>query len=96
MSDATGEVERRVVHFSGRVQGVGFRYATRDIARRHPVRGYVRNLGDGRVHLVVEGTREALDRFVAAIVEEMGDYIVHKDEAVLPATHEFDLFEIRH
>lgn len=96
MSDAGGEVERREVHFSGRVQGVGFRYTARNIARRHPIRGFVRNLPDGRVHLVAEGTSQALDRFVAAIVEEMDDYIEHKDESVRPATQEFDLFEVRH
>ena len=47
--------ERRVVHYSGRVQGVGFRYTVRTLATRFAVTGFVRNLADGRVQLVVEG-----------------------------------------
>jgi acylphosphatase len=52
---------------SGRVQGVGFRYATVDEARRLRVQGWVRNLADGRVEAEVEGERssvEALVRFL--------------------------------
>ena len=46
---------RRTSHFSGHVQGVGFRYTVQDLAADFDVRGYVRNLPDGRVELVVEG-----------------------------------------
>jgi acylphosphatase len=47
----------RRVHWliSGRVQGVGFRYHVLDAARRHGVRGDVRNLPDGRVELRAAG-----------------------------------------
>jgi len=56
-------------HFfvSGRVQGVGFRYFTEDRARLEGLSGYVRNLPDGRVEIVAEGDREAVDRFERAI-----------------------------
>lgn len=47
---------------SGRVQGVGFRYFARDVARGEGVTGYVRNLPDGRVEAHVEGDLEAVDR----------------------------------
>ena len=46
--------ERRHVWFSGRVQGVGFRYTCQTLARGFDVAGLVRNLADGRVELVVE------------------------------------------
>ncbi|MGD9723453.1 MAG: acylphosphatase [Pirellulales bacterium] len=92
MSEAA---ERRDIHFSGRVQGVGFRYTTRAIAARHPVRGYVRNLADGRVRLVVEGTPEALDQFVGDLAAEMDRYIAATDVTTGPATDEFSGFEIR-
>ena len=46
---------RRTSHFSGHVQGVGFRYTVADVAEDFDVRGYVRNLPDGRVELVAEG-----------------------------------------
>ncbi len=62
---------RYTVHFSGRVQGVGFRYATVGVAAVHPVAGYVRNLPDGRVQMVAEGEAEAIDRLVTAVQERM-------------------------
>ena len=88
--------ERREVYFSGWVQGVGLRYTTRDIAARFDVRGFVKNLQDGRVFLVVEGAPGAIDRFVAAIEAEMARYIQSAQSTVLPATDEFTHFEIRH
>jgi acylphosphatase len=50
---------------SGRVQGVGFRYATVDAAVRIGVRGWVRNMRDGRVEIVAEGSRDQLGELVA-------------------------------
>lgn len=88
--------ERREVHFSGWVQGVGFRYTTRDIAARHEVAGFVKNLADGRVLLVAEGTPATLDRFLAAVEAEMQRYIRNSTSTVLPATGEFTHFQIRH
>ena len=43
------------VLYSGRVQGVGFRYTTQALAAGHPIAGYVRNLPTGEVELVAEG-----------------------------------------
>lgn len=57
--------------FSGRVQGVGFRYRTCRIAAGFPVTGYVRNLPDGRVELLAEGKRRDLESLLAAIQKEM-------------------------
>ena len=59
-------VARRFV-VSGRVQGVGFRYFTQDVARREGVTGWVRNLPDGRVEARVEGEAEAVTRVERAI-----------------------------
>ncbi len=52
---------------SGRVQGVGFRYYTHDVATREGVTGYVRNLPDGRVEALVEGDDEAVTRVERAL-----------------------------
>jgi acylphosphatase len=87
--------ERREIYFSGRVQGVGFRYTARDIASRFSVRGFVKNLADGRVLLVAEGTSVVLDRFLEAIASEMDRFIENQQVATLRPTDEFSTFEIR-
>jgi acylphosphatase len=48
---------------SGFVQGVGFRYFAIRSARRYGIVGYVRNLPDGRVEVVAEGSPQAMDAF---------------------------------
>jgi acylphosphatase len=68
-------IERRRVVYSGRVQGVGFRFTSHRLARNIPVVGFVRNLYDGRVELVAEGECAIVDAFLAAIRSEMGDKI---------------------
>jgi len=66
---------RRRVYYSGRVQGVGFRYTCLWLARGFEVGGHVRNLPDGRVELVAEGEETDLDGFLSAIEREMAVYI---------------------
>jgi acylphosphatase len=63
-------VERRRVLYSGRVQGVGFRATTRDLASGFEVRGNVRNLPDGRVEVVVEGKSDQIEAFLDALNRE--------------------------
>lgn len=71
-SDAqTGNRIRRTVYFTGRVQGVGFRYQTCEIARQFAVDGHVRNLPDGRVEAVIEGDAAEVDRFQQAVSDAM-------------------------
>ncbi len=54
---------------SGRVQGVFFRASTRDTAVRWGVRGFVRNLPDGRVEAVLQGDRASVEKVVAFMRE---------------------------
>ncbi len=54
---------RLQIFYSGNVQGVGFRYTTKGVAAGYEVTGLVRNLPDGRVELVAEGTRNELEAF---------------------------------
>ena len=91
-----GDAQRRTVHYSGRVQGVGFRFTADRIASRFEVAGYVKNLDDGRVLIVVEGEPKELDRFLAGIQAEMAGYI--RSVAVEPAeaTGEFSGFGVRY
>jgi acylphosphatase len=86
---------RKTVQFSGRVQGVGFRYTTCQIAEDFPVVGYVKNQRDGRVEVVVEGQAADVDRFLSTLGSEMSSYIRAKDEQTSTATGEFSRFDVR-
>jgi len=59
-------VSRRFV-IAGRVQGVGFRWFAHDTAAIEGLHGWVRNLADGSVEVVVEGETSAVDRLEAAV-----------------------------
>lgn len=87
---------RRQVTYSGHVQGVGFRYTTQTIAQRYDVTGYVRNLPDGRVKLVAEGSAAELNRFLAELAEQMSGNIRSVDCDRRPAMGEFADFAIRY
>ena len=90
------EPSEAVVVVSGRVQGVFFRASTRDVAVRFGVRGFVRNLPDGRVEAVLQGDRAAVDRVVAFMREgPPGAYVEADDVAWRPATEAFDGFSVR-
>ena len=91
----TDDGVRWTVVFSGMVQGVGFRYTARSVARQFAVTGYVRNLPDGRVELVAEGIAAELERFVAAVEEAMAGYVRDRQQTQSPGTGEFDGFSIR-
>ncbi len=58
---------RMQVYYTGRVQGVGFRYQAREVSAGYEVTGVIRNLPDGRVELVAEGEERELDEFRKAI-----------------------------
>jgi acylphosphatase len=62
-------IAKRVI-FEGRVQGVGFRYTVKDLARGFDVRGWVKNLPDGSVELQAMGDMEELDGFIREILLE--------------------------
>lgn len=93
---AAKPLQRRQATYSGHVQGVGFRYTTQSIARGYDVVGYVRNLPDGRVELVAEGTATELDAFLAEIAEQMSGNIRSVDCDQRPALGEFADFSIRY
>ncbi len=89
--------ERRRILFSGRVQGVGFRFRTQEIARRYPeIAGFVRNLPDGRVELVIEGPAASLKAMVDDVSTAMSGYIEHVDVSQYGGTEAFSGFEIRY
>ena len=61
--------------FSGTVQGVGFRYTSQMLARKRGLKGWVRNLRDGRVEMFVEADEETLKNFLADLERYFLGYI---------------------
>jgi acylphosphatase len=57
------------VHFSGNVQGVGFRYSCRQVAKGFDVTGWVKNLDDGRVEMWAQGEESEVLEFLKAVDE---------------------------
>jgi acylphosphatase len=86
---------RYIVHYSGHVQGVGFRMNVDRAARGFDVTGYVTNLPDGRVRLVAEGDANELKALLAAVCKQMGQYIEHAEAESSEATGEYREFKIR-
>jgi acylphosphatase len=82
------------VYYSGKVQGVGFRFTAEDIARELDLKGWVKNLRDGKVEILAEAKEEALESFLKKIQEHFGRYIQNTDIDWLPATGEFKDFNI--
>ncbi|HNU08699.1 MAG TPA: acylphosphatase [Pyrinomonadaceae bacterium] len=80
---------------SGLVQGVGFRYFAQRAAARHQVVGYVRNLPDGRVESLVEGSQRAVDSFREDFMTgPTYAEVVHLEEEVLDPEHRYSSFRI--
>ena len=89
---------RKQIHivYSGRVQGVGFRYTARETAQRLGLTGWARNCRDGSVEVVVEGSEESLLDFLTTMkAGPLGANIMDADMSWREATEEFDNFSVR-
>jgi acylphosphatase len=73
------------VYYSGRVQGVGFRYTAQHVAQEFDVAGFVRNLPDGGVEVKVEGSPEEVEAFLSALAQRMSGYIEETQVMEKPA-----------
>lgn len=85
---------RYTITFTGRVQGVNFRWTTCRIAEGFDVAGWVRNEPDGSVRCVVEGDPAELERFVEAVQAAMAGYVRGTDVTQATATGEFEGFRV--
>jgi len=88
-------VHHAIVHFTGRVQGVGFRYQTMQVAKEYDVSGCVQNLPDGRVLLEAEGSPEEVRGFVAAVRERMASFIRQSELSEASRSAQFRGFSMR-
>ena len=83
------------VFFSGTVQGVGFRYTALRLACILQLTGWVKNLSDGRVEMIVEGPPEKIEELLKKIDQRLDGYIQDKQINRQPAGEEFKDFQIR-
>ena len=87
-------VARRLL-ISGSVQGVGFRFFAQRSAARHQVRGYVRNLPDGRVEAFVQGAERAVAAFTRDVTAgPRFSNVTDIEELVVEPTNEYSTFRI--
>ena len=88
--------KRLHIFWSGRVQGVGFRYTVESAALELELTGWVMNLPDGRVESVVEGPEKKLKKFQDRIDQGLMKGYIQKTEALWEsASGQFDDFRIR-
>jgi len=88
-------LERRRILYSGTVQGVGFRWSALAALKGLPISGYVRNLPDGRVELVLEGEPSDNDDAAILVRAALARYIRGEAQEAGVATGEFRGLEIR-
>ena len=87
---------RQHVYYRGRVQGVGFRYTAVRCAEAYDVTGFVRNLDDGRVELVVEGAKADVQNLLDDIRTSMSGNIRQETSDTSDPTGEFRDFAVRY
>ena len=83
----------RKIVFSGRVQGVGFRFTALNIASRCQLKGYVRNVPDNSVEMVAQGSAEMIDECVRDIQDSFVGSISHIE--IEPATPDPKITDFR-
>ena len=82
-------------YFSGHVQGVGFRYTAARIARNYGLVGWVKNLPDGRVESVVDGSPEIIELFLKDLQAHFQEKISTIQRRPRDGASEYNQFDIR-
>ena len=85
---------RKHIIFSGRVQGVGFRYTACYLARPLGLTGWVKNLWNGDVEMEVQGGEDAIKRMLLKLQEGRFIRIDRMDIREIPVTAEHEFTEI--
>jgi len=86
-------VQAHIIFF-GTVQGVGFRFTVQRYALSSDLKGWVKNLPNGSVEILVEGPEERIEQFCQDIEEYFKGHIRNKDIRFSPAQEKFENFQI--
>ena len=87
---------RRRTNFKGRVQGVGFRWKTEKAVKNFYVTGYVKNLPNGSVELLLEGNSREVLKAEKSVEERMRGYWTERESEELPGDHHWKEFKIHY
>lgn len=82
------------IFYLGMVQGVGFRYTVHRLAHGLKLKGWVRNLSDGQVEILVEGPKEKIEQLLGNIERHFDAYIKEKQVSYQEKNSEFNEFQI--
>jgi len=83
------------VYYSGRVQGIGFRFTAARLAEELDISGWVKNLADTRVELVAEGTQERINDLLTQLNNNFSNYIQDTEVVWGVATGKFKDFGVK-
>jgi acylphosphatase len=88
---------KKTVHifFSGRVQGVGFRFTARAVANRYKIDGWVKNTHDSRVEIIAQGRKKDIDNFVDDLKQEFSGHVLDVDIEQIESSDDYDSFQIK-
>ena len=81
------EIRKHLI-FSGRVQGVGFRYRAMNIAQMLGLTGWVKNRWDGKVEMEVQGKREEIGKMISMLYQQRFIWIEDIEEKEIPVEKE--------
>ncbi len=84
----------RHIIFKGHVQGVGFRFTARRIANRHNITGFVRNLPDGTVEMLAQGSANNVNECISDVEGSFTGYIRKVEANDVPADPQYVDFKI--
>ncbi|MFH1767646.1 MAG: acylphosphatase [Candidatus Omnitrophota bacterium] len=90
------EAEQAHVYFTGRVQGVGFRFTARFLAQRYAIKGWVRNLPDGRVELLAQSQTKKVIQFLDNLRGDFKGYITNEETQWRKADNDLDEFRVQY
>lgn len=85
---------RAHIFYSGRVQGVGFRFTVQRYAQDLGLLGWVKNLPDGRVEILAEGDREKITQLCQNLEKYFQGHIKDRNIDFVPAQKNYQDFDI--
>ena len=88
-------MSRVQIMYSGNVQGVGFRWKVSQIAKSYKLTGYVQNLSNGKVELLLEGEESEVQEMSQDVANQLKDYWTSFEREDKPGSSHYPIFSIK-